>query len=151
MQNYARRARATNQETRPGKIKEEEVVAMTFKIASWLLSVGLSTLMLSAQSKIAVAGTDPPPPQASTKPQSGYKCAAIRTTNSEPLLLAVARLSLLQTDACADPIDQCHDPVKYLGANDNCACFACEYGRTTQHNVCTNKQADKDILLRRSR
>jgi len=124
---------------------------MTFKIAARLLTVGLSMLMLSAQSKIAGAGTDTPLPQASTKSQSGYECAAIRAAKSEPQLCAVARLALPQTDACADPIGQCHDPVKYLGANGSCACFACEYGRSTQHNVCTQKQTDKDILLRRSR
>jgi hypothetical protein len=124
---------------------------MTCKIAAWLLSVGLSTLMLSAQSKIAVAGTDSPSPPASTNAQSGYKCAAIRAAKSDPPLFALAGLGLLQTDACADPIDQCHDPVKYLGANNDCACFACEYGRTTQHNVCTRRQMDKDTLLRRSR
>ena len=124
---------------------------MTFKIAARLLSVGLSTLMLSAQSKVAGAGTDCHLPQASAKSRSGYERAAIRATKSEPQLFAVAGLALLQTDACADPIDQCHDPVKYLGANGSCACFACEYGRSTQHNVCTQKQTDKDMLLRRSR
>jgi hypothetical protein len=148
MQDYARKARAEDWETRPNKIKSKRCT-MTFKIAAWLLSVGLSTSMLSAQSKIA--GTDSPLPPASAKPQSGYKCAATRTAKNEPPLFAIAGLALLQTDACADPINQCHDPVKYLGANDNCACFACEYGRTTQHNVCTRKQTDKDTLLRRSR
>lgn len=125
-------------------------MTVTPKTAVWLLSVGLSTLMLSAQSKIAVAGTDSFPPQSSTKPQSGYECAAIRAAKSQAPLFA-AGIAPLQTDACADPIDQCHDPVKYLGANGNCACFACEYGRSTQHNICTQKQTDKDTLLRRSR
>lgn len=124
---------------------------MTYKIADWILFVGLSTLMLSAESKISVAGNDSLSPQAATKSQSGYKCAAMRAAQSDPSLFAVAGLALLQTDACADPIDQCHDPVKYLGANGDCACFACEYGRKTQHNVCTRKQPDKDTLLRRSK
>ena len=106
--------------------------------------------MLSAQTKIAGAETDSAAP-ASTKAQSANKCAAIRTTKSEGPLFADAGLALQQTDACADPIDQCHDPVKYLGANNDCACFACEYGKSTQHNVCTQKQPDKGILLKRSR
>ena len=54
-------------------------------------------------------------------------------------------------DACADPIDKCNNPVKYLGSNGDCACFACEYGKTTQHNICTKNEADKRTLLQRSR
>jgi len=53
-------------------------------------------------------------------------------------------------DACSDPIDNCKDPVKYLGANGECACFACEYGKPTQNNICTKNQADKDKLLKRN-
>jgi len=108
--------------------------------------------MLSARSKIAADGTDsvfsqPTKPQ----PQSGYECAAKKTAKGQVQLFALAGAAPLQADACADSIDQCHDPVKYLGANGNCACFACEYGKSTQHNVCTQKETDKDILLRRSK
>jgi len=122
---------------------------MTPKIAACLLSIVLSTLMFSAQSKIAVAGTDAPPASESMKDQS--KCAAMRAAQGEVPMFALAGSPLPQADACADPIDQCHDPVKYLGTNVNCACFACEYGKAAQHNVCTQKQPDKDTLLRRSR
>jgi len=124
---------------------------MTARIVAWLLSIVLSTLMFSAQSKIAIAGTDAPPASASVKAQSGSMCTASRTAQSELPLFALAGSPLPQADACADPIDQCHDPVKYLGTNGNCACFACEYGKATQYNVCTQKQSDKDTLLRRSR
>lgn len=52
-------------------------------------------------------------------------------------------------DACSDRIDNCKYPIKYLGANGDCACFACEYGKPTQHNICTKNQGDKDKLLKR--
>lgn len=115
------------------------------KITAWIASVGLSTFMLSAQSKVAVSGTDAPVP---LKAQSGH-CAATRAVSDQPPAFSGAALS--QTDSCSDPIDKCRNPVKYLGANDDCACFACEYGTSTQHNVCTKKQSDKDALLRRAR
>jgi hypothetical protein len=59
-------------------------------------------------------------------------------------------LLLAAQDACSDPIDKCSDPVKYLGSNGDCACFACEYGRPTQHNVCTKNESDKKKLSQRA-
>jgi hypothetical protein len=53
----------------------------------------------------------------------------------------------LMPDECNDPIDKCKKPIKYLGSKGACACFACEYGQSTQHNVCTQNKKDKQTLL----
>ncbi len=124
---------------------------MTRYIAAWIFFVGFFTLSMSAQSKVGLDGIDSAHASASLKGQSTSTCADIKATKNTPLGLATAGLALPQIDACADPIDKCNDPVKYLGTNTDCACFACEYGRSTQHNVCTRKQSDKDALLRRAK
>ncbi len=54
-------------------------------------------------------------------------------------------------DACADSIANCTDPVKHLGTQNGCACFACGYGTPKQHSVCTSNPADKDALLKRAK
>ncbi len=54
-------------------------------------------------------------------------------------------------DSCSDSIANCRDPVKYLGSQNGCACFACEYATSTQHNICTRNTADRDTLFRRAR
>ena len=54
-------------------------------------------------------------------------------------------------DACADSIANCADPVKHLGTQNGCACFACGYGTPKQHSLCTRNAADKDALLKRAR
>ena len=46
--------------------------------------------------------------------------------------------------ACSDSPTLCKSPVKFLGESKaGCACFACEYGKTTQRILCTNIEADK--------
>ena len=60
-------------------------------------------------------------------------------------------LAWLPQDACSDSVDNCNDPVKYMGSNGDCACFACEYGKQTQHNVCTKNQRDKEKLFKRAK
>jgi hypothetical protein len=54
-------------------------------------------------------------------------------------------------DACSDSIANCADPVKHLGTQNDCACFACGYGTASQRSVCTKNAADKDALFRRAR
>lgn len=54
-------------------------------------------------------------------------------------------------DDCSDAIDKCKKPIKYLGSKGLCACFACEYGQTTQHNICTQNKKDKQTLLAKSK
>jgi len=53
--------------------------------------------------------------------------------------------------ACSDSITNCNDPVKHLGTQNDCACFACEYGRPNQRSVCTRNAADKEALFKRAR
>ena len=53
--------------------------------------------------------------------------------------------------ACSDPIANCSDPVKHLGTQNDCACFACGYGTATQHSVCTRNPADKEALFKRAK
>jgi len=53
--------------------------------------------------------------------------------------------------ACSDPIANCSDPVKHLGTQNDCACFACGYGTATQHGVCTRNPADKEALFKRAK
>jgi hypothetical protein len=54
-------------------------------------------------------------------------------------------------DACADSIANCGDPVKHLGTQNDCACFACAYGTANQRSICTRNAADKEALFRRAR
>jgi hypothetical protein len=53
--------------------------------------------------------------------------------------------------ACADSIANCSDPVKHLGTQNDCACFACGYGTANQRSVCTKNPADKDALFKRAK
>jgi hypothetical protein len=53
--------------------------------------------------------------------------------------------------ACSDSIANCNDPVKHLGTQNDCACFACAYGTATQHSVCTRNPADKEALFKRAK
>jgi hypothetical protein len=46
--------------------------------------------------------------------------------------------------SCSDPVASCKTPVKYLGDNKGCSCFACEYGRKTQKILCSNNIAEKN-------
>jgi hypothetical protein len=53
--------------------------------------------------------------------------------------------------ACSDSIANCSDPVKHLGTQNDCACFACGYGTPKQRSVCTRNPADKDALFKRAK
>jgi len=53
--------------------------------------------------------------------------------------------------ACSDPIANCSDPVKHLGTQNDCACFACGYGTPKQRSVCTRNPADKEALFKRAK
>lgn len=54
-------------------------------------------------------------------------------------------------DACSDSIANCNDPVKYLGTQHDCACFACGYGTANQRSICTRNAADKEALFKRAK
>jgi hypothetical protein len=47
-------------------------------------------------------------------------------------------------EACGDSATDCKSPVKYLGDNKGCSCFACEYGKKTQRVLCSNNEAEKN-------
>jgi hypothetical protein len=53
--------------------------------------------------------------------------------------------------ACSDSITSCNDPVKHLGTQNECACFACAYGTANQRTVCTRNAADKEALFKRAK
>jgi hypothetical protein len=53
--------------------------------------------------------------------------------------------------ACSDSITNCNDPVKHLGTQNECACFACAYGTANQRTVCTRNAADKEALFKRAK
>jgi hypothetical protein len=78
-----------------------------------------------------------------------YECGGIGATRSFKGII-VSELALVPQDACSDPIDKCNNPVKYLGSNGDCACFACEYRKASQHNICTKSESDKRTLLQRA-
>ena len=46
--------------------------------------------------------------------------------------------------SCSDSVGNCKAPVKYLGDNKGCSCFACEYGKKTQKILCSNNIAEKN-------
>ena len=52
---------------------------------------------------------------------------------------------------CSDKIDNCSDPVKHLGTQNDCACFACGFGTPKQRTVCTRNPADKEALFKKAK
>ncbi len=93
----------------------------------------------------------------------GLNDAGVRTASAldlaHPVLqgdLVVARAGSLALappsgDSCSDSIANCKNPVKYLGSQNGCACFACEYATSTQHNICTRNTTDRDALFKRAK
>ena len=88
-------------------------------------------------------------PFVSVQPQPTPQCDGVHAANGNSELFAAFTFPVTP-QACSDSIASCNDPVKYLGADGDCACFACEYGKGTQHNVCTKDKNDKDTLFRRA-
>ena len=72
-------------------------------------------------------------------------------TSDEPVVRLGDEPFKLVADSCADSIANCADPVKHLGTQNGCACFACGYGTPKQHSVCTRNAADKEALLKRAK
>lgn len=83
-------------------------------------------------------------------PFSSTGCAKNPAMNTRVTGLALSAAAIPTPDGCSDPIDKCKKPIKYLGSKGLCACFACEYGQATQHNVCTQNKKDKETLLAES-
>jgi hypothetical protein len=47
-------------------------------------------------------------------------------------------------ESCSDSASGCKAPVKYLGDNKGCSCFACEYSKKTQKILCATDSAEKN-------
>jgi len=124
---------------------------MKWRIVSVVLSICFGGLMLAqtgspAKHNIGYMGFER---TLSGETPRSHECGGIGITRSFKRVI-VSELALVPQDACSDPIDKCNDPVKYLGSNGDCACFACEYRRASQHNICTKSESDKRMLLRRA-
>ena len=74
--------------------------------------------------------------------RSGIRSGVVRSTGEQLEQSA---------PACSDPIANCSDPVKHLGTQNDCACFACGYGTPKQRSVCTKNPADKEALFKRAK
>jgi outer membrane protein OmpA-like peptidoglycan-associated protein len=49
---------------------------------------------------------------------------------------------------CSPQLKDCNKPVKWLADKKECSCFACEYGKPTQHTGCTSDKETKAELLK---
>jgi hypothetical protein len=49
-------------------------------------------------------------------------------------------------DPCP-PFKSCKKPVKWLADKNDCSCFACEYGKPSQHIACTKDPQTKASLI----
>ena len=49
---------------------------------------------------------------------------------------------------CSPVLKACDKPVKWLADKKECSCFACEYGKPTQHTGCTTDKETKAELLK---
>jgi len=123
------------------------------KKTSCILFLGLCVTMALAMDESSTNGSGARPeasPLASAQPKLGPRCGIAHAEKGDSDLLAAFAFPVPLQSSCADSIADCKDPVKYLGTDAGCACFACEYGKASQHNVCTNVKADKDALLKRA-
>jgi|SRR5271167_3420999 len=124
------------------------------KRTSCVLFLCLCVVMGFAQDESSPNGAGNSPravPFVSAQPELRPQCDRVHTTKDNNELIAAFAFPMPPQTPCADSIANCSDPVKYLGTDDGCACFACEYGKATQHNICTNVKDDKNALLKRAR
>jgi len=49
-------------------------------------------------------------------------------------------------EQCSPPLGACNTPVKWVADKENCSCYACEYGKPTQHTGCTSNVDTKAFL-----
>jgi outer membrane protein OmpA-like peptidoglycan-associated protein len=72
---------------------------------------------------------------------------AINLALSLPIV-AYAFQSTAKPMECSPELKGCDKPVKWLADKKECSCFACEYGKRTQHTGCTTDKETKAELLR---
>ncbi len=125
---------------------------MAKKSALFTCSLCLSMLVLITPVRLAsphLAGGKDLSRSSSSASFLGGSCA--ETTLKQPAAGVTAFAGAAAApQGCADPIDKCKKPIKYLGSKGACACFACEYGKARQHNVCTQNVNDKQTLFAES-
>jgi hypothetical protein len=79
--------------------------------------------------------------------RSGVRCGLVQSG----LVQSGGEQFAQSAPACSDSIANCNDPVKHLGTQNDCACFACGYGTANQRSVCTKNPADKEALFKRAK
>src|SRR5262249_870762 len=61
-------------------------------------------------------------------------------------LYSQSAVTAAKEQQCSPPLGACNTPVKWVADKDNCSCFACEYGKATQHTGCTDNKVTKAFL-----
>ena len=123
------------------------------KGTSFVMFLCLCTAVGFARDELSTNGSGNsarPVPLVSAPPKPIPQCDRVHEVKGDNRPIAAFTFASTPQASCSDSIANCKDPVKYLGVNGDCACFACEYGGSTQHNICTNAKNDKDTLLGRA-
>jgi len=104
------------------------------------------------RSRIAARRSTAPAPEAA-RPSDGVviRSGVVRSGIRSGVVRSSGEQLAQSAPACSDPIANCSDPVKHLGTQNDCACFACGYGTPKQRSVCTKNPADKDALFKRAK
>ena len=77
------------------------------------------------------------------------KLAILATNLVLSLPIAAYAFQFAATPAeCIPQLKDCNKPVKWLADKKECSCFACEYGKPSQHTGCTSDKQAKAELLR---
>jgi hypothetical protein len=123
------------------------------KKTSFVMFLCLCTAVGFARNELSTNGSGNgtlPVPLVSVLSKPIPQCDRVPAVKGDNRLFAAFTFASTLEASCSDSIANCKDPVKYLGVNGDCACFACEYAESTQHNICTNSKKDKDTLLGRA-
>lgn len=73
-----------------------------------------------------------------------WEILASATPMRVPLFTAERLNMILQDAENADVSQQCKQPVCWAGDTEDQSCYTCEYGKSSQHVVCTPKGSKKD-------
>ena len=131
---------------------------MITKTLTSVVCLGLFALIAFASSEMPdhsriAAGRGAAPVLEAVRPSDGVviRSGLARSGIRSGLVRSSGEQLAQSAPACSDPIANCSDPVKHLGTQNDCACFACGYGTATQHSVCTRNPADKEALFKRAK
>jgi len=122
---------------------------MIRKVFASVVFVGLFALLAFACSETRERG----PIGFQSTVANGQEAAPPITLGNDDIVIGFggAKFAASASNSCSDSIANCADPVKYLGMQKECACFACGYGTAGQRTVCTKNPDDRKALLRRSK